>query len=169
MTVVDIGSLAEEKASELMGRGTVDAWAACASIWARVYVLATPGWVSWPAVHATVNAALPLALGRCAGVDLPASAEQTIARLGTFDVEDDGSAEWQYTIDIVTMLLDVLHGDDVDNCVRTSIRTYLEGTFNILANEMAASDGRPISHADTTARMANDKTWWHTVEFVRSL
>jgi len=67
------------------------------------------------------------------------------------------------------MLLGALHGDDVESCVRTSIQSYLEGTFSILANEMAKSDGRPISHADAEVRIADDKTWLRTLEFVRSL
>jgi hypothetical protein len=166
---VDIGSLVRAKTSELAKRSTTDRWAACASLWARVYVLANPGWTRWPHVHARVRAALPVALARCTGVGMPASHAQHIVELNSFEIEDDGSAEWQWVIDLLSMLLVALEGQHVDACVETAIRTYLEGTFNVVANQMAEGVGRPISQRDAEARMPRDETWQRTVAFVRSL
>jgi hypothetical protein len=166
---VDISSLVLARTSELATRSTTDRWAACASLWARVYVLASPGWTRWPDVHARVRAALPVALARCTGVGLPASYAQHIAELNSFEIEDDGSAAWQRVIDLLSMLLVALEGQQVDACVETAIRSYLEGTFNIVANQMAEGAGRPISQRDAEARMPQDETWQQTVAFVRSL
>jgi hypothetical protein len=57
----------------------------------------------------------------------------------------------------------------VGACVQIAIRTYLEGTFNIVANEMVAGAVGTISQTDAEARMAQDETWRRTVAFVRSL
>lgn len=152
-----------------MNRPTTDRWAACASLWARVYVLAARGWTRWPQVHARVRAALPVALDRSTRVGLPASHQQHVAELNDFAIEDDGSAEWERVIEIITMLVVALEGQHVDACVQAAIRTYLEGTFNIVANRMAVAAGGTISHADAKARMAHNETWQQAVAFVRSL
>jgi len=39
--MVDVRQLAREKAAELVGRSTVEAWGALASLWGRLFVLAT--------------------------------------------------------------------------------------------------------------------------------
>jgi hypothetical protein len=53
---------------------------------------------------------LLVALGRCTGVGLPASHEQHIAELNGFDIEDDGSAEWERVVEVISMLLVALEG-----------------------------------------------------------
>jgi hypothetical protein len=167
VTSVDVGSLAEDKTSELMSRPAVDGWAACASVWARLFVLATPGWAKWPELHAVVSSALSLALARSTGLALPAA--DVVAQLGELEVEDDGSPEWQYVIDIVVMLQTALYDDDLENAVRTTVLTYLEETFTLLSNDLASRAGRPISLTDAEARLAEDERWRRAVDFVRSL
>lgn len=164
---VDPGSLADELASELVTRSHSDAWAACASLWARVFVLAAPAWTRWPDLHATVAGALAAALDQVVGADPEVGCH--LERLGAFDIEDDGSAEWQHAIDLVAMLLPALEGDDAGACVRTAVLTHLEGTFNTAANRMAITDGHPLSHTEATARITSDDQWRQAVTFVKGL
>jgi hypothetical protein len=85
------------------------------------------------------------------------------------DIEDDGSAEWQFAVDLIAMLSAVLDDQDVKSCLMTTLSTYLEGAFNVLANKMAVSDGRPIPNDEVTMRLAHDEAWRRAVELVRSL
>jgi hypothetical protein len=67
------------------------------------------------------------------------------------------------------MLSAVLDDQDVKSCLMTTLSTYLEGAFNVLANKMAVSDGRPIPNDEVTMRLAHDEAWRRAVELVRSL
>jgi hypothetical protein len=167
MISVDISSLVDDKASELLGRPAAHGWAACASVWARVYVLASPGWARWPHLHQPVTMALSAALARCTGLDPAVPPE--VEELTDFELEDDGSPEWQYVLDIVTMVLTALEDDDLATCVSSTLTTYLEQSFTLLANDLAEQDGRPISQADADARLAVDDRWRQVVDFVHAL
>jgi hypothetical protein len=169
MTSVDISSLVKHKTGELVTRPPVAAWAACASIWAREYVLAAPGWLKWPDARATAGDALAVALARSAGADVSATVADVAARLGAFDVEDDGSDEWQHVLDVVTMLAGALEDDDLETTVEATLTTYLEGTFTVLANNLAETDGRPISLVDAEERLAGDERWRAAVDLVRAV
>jgi len=86
-----------------------------------------------------------------------------------FDVEDDGSAAWNYMIDVMEMISAAIGGKDVDTCLKTAIRVYLEVSFNLRARDFALEQGSPISYADAKARMASDPVWIRSVNFVNSL
>jgi hypothetical protein len=163
----ELTSLVDKKVGELSTRPAEDAWAACAAVWAHVFVLATPGWQRWPAVRRTVGDALLAAVDVATGEQ--GGAGDVVARLEAFDVEDDGSAEWQRVIDIISMLLSALTGDGAIACATTALTTYLEGTFNILANDLATRDGHPISQADASRRIPEDERWQRAVAFVSAL
>jgi hypothetical protein len=169
MTTVDIDSLINQKSYDLLTRSTSCAWAACAAIWARVFVLASPGWKRWPEFFGTVRDALSLAMLRCTEHGAIAPPELLIAKLEGFSVEDDGSAEWQFVLDLVVMLSAALDGQDVSVCLQTSIRSYLEGMLNVLSNNYAVAAGGVIPHNIAMKQLAADPEWGRTVEFIKAL
>ena len=161
-------SLVNQKVGELSTRSETDAWAACAAVWAHVFVLASPGWQRWPQLAGPLGKALLAAMGAVTGGGEPVPAG-LIAHLEEFDVEDDGSAEWQYAIDVTAMLLSVLNGEGLVTCATTTLTTYLEGTFNVVANNVAAVAGHPISQLEASSRVPDDEIWRRAVRFVRAL
>jgi hypothetical protein len=163
----DVTSLVREKVAELSTRSEPDAWAACAAVWARAFVLATPGWRRWPDLGNLLGEALGTTLLVVPGAT-PAP-PGLIERLESFDVEDDGSAEWQYAIDVAAMLLSALGGDPLPACATATLTTYLEGTFNVVANNLAMANGRPISQLEAVDRVPESDTWRRAVAFVQSL
>ncbi|MFJ7215539.1 hypothetical protein [Amycolatopsis sp. NPDC098790] len=167
MTSVDIGSLVAEATSGLATRPPADGWAACASIWARVYVQAGPGWVKWPHLRTAADAAVTTALARATGSADPA--DEDLARLGAFDVEDDGSPEWQHVLDVTTMLLAALADDDLESTLHATVTTYLEGAFTMVANDHARAAGVPLRLPEAERALAADERWHRAVAFVRAL
>jgi hypothetical protein len=168
-TTTDTAAIVDATARQILARSEAQAWAACACIWTRLWVLAGPGWVRWPDAQQGVFDALTVALAQCVGVASASSTELVLVRLEGIAVEDDGSPEWGFMLDLVEDLSAVLHGEPVQRCVATTLRTFLEGTFNLLANELAASAGGAISHAEANKRLARSDAWKQTVAFVRSL
>jgi hypothetical protein len=168
-TTTDTAAIVDATARQILARSQARAWAACACIWARLWVLAGPGWVRWPDAQQRVFAGLTLALAQCVGVPSASSTELVLIRLEGIAIDDDGSPEWGFMLDLVEDLLAVLHGEPVQRCVATTLRTFLEGMFNVLANELAASAGGTISQAEATKRLAHNDAWKQTVAFVQSL
>lgn len=118
---------------------------------------------------ATVQDALSYAMQRSTEVgDLP-SAELLLLRLEGFDVEDDGSTEWQFVVDLIAMISAALDAQDISVCLRTALRSYLEGMFNVLANTYAIEDAKPISNDEVARRLANDDEWRRVIDFVKGL
>jgi len=75
------------------------------------------------------------------------SGELLLSALEGFDIEDDGSAEWQYVVDLIVMISAALDGQDVSVCLQTALRSYLEGTFNVLANlGLSPGIGQALPH-----------------------
>lgn len=168
MITVDTDSLVSQKSHDLLTRSMNFAWAACASIWARVFVLASPGWKRWPEVFETAQNALSLAMLRSAGGTI-SPPEFLIAKLEGFSIEDDGSAEWQFVFDLIVMLSAVLDGQDMAVCLETSIRAYLEGMLNVISNNYAVAAGGVISNDVAMERLAADPEWRRVVGFIESL
>jgi hypothetical protein len=160
--------MVDQKAGELAGRPPAEAWAALASLWARLFVLAGSGWSRWPALRASVEAGFVGALER-ARSGARSSAPALLGPLEAFSVEDDGTAEWQYAIDLVAMLADALRGTELDQCVRNALTWYLEGTFNILANELSDVRGRPVSQTEASAHVGQNDRWHRAVQRIASL
>jgi len=169
MTTVDIGAVVTEKSRDLLTRSPICGWAACASVWARVFVLATPGWRRWPHLHASVMEAFTLATHRATTATIPAPPDLPLLTPERFDIEDDGSPEWQHVVDLIAMLTTALDGQNLGQCLQTTLRTYLEGTFNILANIHAVTAGGSISHPEAETLLTHDHEWSKAVEFVQAL
>jgi len=93
----------------------------------------------------------------------------TLPQPAEFDLEDDGSADWQYLVDLIAMLLPAHDGRDALTCLRIALQTYLEGTYIVLANEESARLGRPISQTEAQATVQADASWRHAVAFAQSL
>ena len=169
LTTVDRSALVSQKSAELLARPPISAWAACASIWSRVFVLSGPGWAPRPDLLDKMREALSHALQRTVGIGELPSAEPLLADFQTFDIEDDGSMAWIYMVDLIEMLSAPIGGQDIGVCVKTSLRVYLDGVFNSLARGYAVAEGRPIPYSEAKDRIAGEVEWRRTIEFVRSL
>lgn len=169
MSIVDIDDLVDQKTRDLFTRPESNRWAACAAIWAQVFVLAAPGWKRWPEFFGTVWDAFSHAMLRCIEPDAFSSPELLIAKLESFDIEDDGSAEWELTVGLIAMMSAVLDGQDSRVCLQTTIHAYLEGKLNVLRNNYAASAGGVISNDVAMKQLAADPEWRRTVEFIGAL
>ena len=164
----DIETLVRNKTQELFQRSQTDAWAACCSIWVRLLVSARPGWMKWPELRDVALEALNLALRRSLDMEMPPH-ERLVLKLEGFSVDDDGSDEWQQTVDLIGMLLAALDDQDVNVCLTLTLTTYLEGVFHQLANRLALAVGGPISDLEARTRLAGDADWLRTVRFVEAL
>jgi hypothetical protein len=169
LTGVDIKALASEESGELLARSPVRAWAACATIWSRIFVLSAPGWRRYTQISEKILDAYSLAMQRSIGISAPPSVESLLSAFEAFDIEDDGSAEWSYTIDLIEMLSAAIGGEDVSACLETALRVYLTEIFNALTRAYAIADGKPISYAEAKTRIADDVTWRRTLDFISAL
>lgn len=169
MTTTDIDALVNQKLTELLARPESWGWSACASIWAHEFVLASPAWRRWPNFFATVREALSDALLRCVDPGVILVADPLLEALEGFDVEDDGSPEWQFAVDLIAMISTALGGQELSICLETAVRSYLEGIFNVLGNTYAVAAGRPISQVETIKRLVSDTEWNRAVIFIRGL
>ena len=162
----------EALVQETLGRLTVlplhRQWAACAAVWARLWALATPGWPRWPGAAERVLAAMSVAFARMGNVPAPSS-DLALVGLEALDMEDDGTAEFQSALDLASLLIQALADLDASRCLEVTIRTYLEGTFNVLANEHADRTGRSVTHAVALVEVGNSSDWHDAVRLVRSL
>jgi hypothetical protein len=66
LTTVDTVVLVNQKSRELLDSSTMAAWAACVSIWSRVFVLSSPEWARSPELSQIMSAALSAAMQRSA-------------------------------------------------------------------------------------------------------
>jgi hypothetical protein len=169
MTIVDTDALVEQKCRELSARSTESVWAACASIWGRVFVSAGPGWAKWPDIVSLTSEAFSLAMLRASGATGLPSAGPILSAFKDLDLEDDGSDEWEHVIDLIEMTSAAIGGQDPARCLETTLRTYLEGEINILRVGYAIADGRPISVAQADQRLSQDPVWQRIVDFVMAL
>lgn len=145
------------------------AWAACASIWSRVFVLSGPGWMRFPDLFEKMRYAFSLAMQRSVGVGTLPSVDLLLSALEAFDIEDDGSVEWLYMVDLIVMISAAIAGQEVSACLDTALRSYLDGVFNALVRSYAVADGRPISYSEAKKRLAGDAEWGRAVEFISAL
>jgi hypothetical protein len=169
MSTVDIDDFIDQKSRDLLTRSESCGWAACAAIWARVFVLASPGWKRWPEFFNTVRDAFSLAMLRCIEPSAISPPELLIVKLESFEIEDDGSAEWQLVVDLIAMISAALDGQDARVCLQTAIRSYLEGMLNVLRNDYAVAAGGVISHDIAMKQLTADPEWCRAIEFIEAL
>ena len=155
--------------NRLRDRRVEDQWAACAKLWTQLWVLGSAGWAKWPETARRVFDGLQLALTRAGGLPDERSAELVLLGLETIDVEDDGSPEWQYMIDLSAVLTEALGNRDSHEAVEVTIRTYLEGAFNVLANDVAVQSGKAVSQSVAVEAIARNATWDGAVALVNAL
>jgi hypothetical protein len=169
VTSTDLKVMADEKFAELMAGPPGRAWAACAAIWARVFVLSGPGWHKAPRLAGAAREAFVLAVRRAAGMAEFAPDEGLMAKLESFDVEDDGTAEWQYMVDLIGMVQVAVRGKDLSRCVWQALSIYLDQSFDISSRKYLEAAGRPLRLTEVEQLLASDTVWAGTVSFVRSL
>lgn len=167
---VDISRLAHQKAEELIGRSELEAWSALACLWVRTFVLIDGGWSRWPELRPIFEEALLTALDVASGGDRSSvRLGSIVAQLESASIEDDGSAEWQHLIDLIAMLLDVLQARAVRTCIENAIAWFLEGEFNIRANELAEAKGTPVSESEARRSVESQAQWAKAVALVGAL
>ena len=164
---VGIGELVDAKVDEVAG-DTGRAWAGCSALWTRAFANARRALDRWPALRPRVETALVAAVTQTVrgSVGVPPS---TLPGVAEFDIEDDGSADWQYVVDLIAMLLPALDGRDASTCLRIALLTYLDGTFIVLANAESGRLGRPISETEAQASVEAHESWLRAVAFAQSL
>jgi hypothetical protein len=91
------------------------------------------------------------------------------ALLQQLSLNDDGSSEWQFVVDLIAMLSEALHGTPVGPSLKNAINWYLEGTFNVLSNEKSRDLGRPISQKEAREMLELDNRWIGAKAFVNCL
>jgi hypothetical protein len=165
---VNVENLIEEKAAELAARPVVDGWAACAAIWARLFVLAGPGLRRWPDIAAGLSSVFVAALRRGAGIGVNPEFQIPVS-VKEFHIEDDGSDEWTYMVDLIGVITPPVEGGGVSECVDVAIQTYIDSMFNSRARAYADEAGGPISVADVNERILSDPAWLRVLNFVKSL
>jgi len=111
---------------------------------------------------------MSVAFARMGNVPAPSS-DLALVGLEALDMEDDGTAEFQSALDLASLLIQALADLDASRCLEVTIRTYLEGTFNVLANEHADRTGRSVTHAVALVEVGNSSDWHDAVRLVRSL
>jgi hypothetical protein len=165
----EIEQLVTTKASQLADRPSTMIQAAQMALCARGYVLASAGWQRWPELHQWVHQAMQVMLTRAVSAEHEPVSERLIVALEAFDVEDDGTAEWQRAVDLVSMLIEILNDAPAIEALTNSMLAHLEGTFTVVANAKAESLGRPISETEAEKLVAVDPHWQWERDFVSSL
>jgi hypothetical protein len=162
-------AIVSEKSAELVVAAPERSWAACAAIWARVFVLSGPGWERAPGAAEAIQEAFSLAMRRAAGMGEFVPDERLVAELEAFDVADDGSAEWQYMIYLMGMVQMAVCGKDLSDCLKNALQMYLEMSFHMINRTYGTMAGGPISWKDAKEVVAADADWARVVEFVLAL
>jgi hypothetical protein len=167
----EIPRLVAEKIRALEGTPAARRWAAVVGVVTRQFVLVGDGWSRWPAWFEASSDGVDVLLARAAGRPVADEENRRVLRqLEAFDVEDDGSDEWQHAVDLVTALTRAVEGaDDVDALLEATTLRYLEGTFNIIANARADAAGKPVSQADAARHVPESEEWRAAVAFVREV
>jgi hypothetical protein len=109
------------------------------------------------------------AIRRSTGFDDSSNTGMFPDALISFDVEDDGSIEWNYTIDLLGVMGPIIEGRDVDACLRKAVRIYANSMFNSIARRYGAEVGGSISVSEVKARLADDPAWLRVLNFIASL
>jgi hypothetical protein len=122
-------------------------WTNCGALWGRLFVLSAPLWNRSPTALVDARDALVAAI-RYAGSADDIRAADLVARLEAFAVEDDGSPEWQYAVDLLGSLRHALSGEAPATTLAKAVTSYLDSTFTDLSNQLSEVAGGPISQID---------------------
>jgi hypothetical protein len=148
-----------------MDRVERDSWANFGSLCARLFVLAGPMLERAPTIQRDVEDALLAMLSRRSELYDPLA-----RRLEAFEIEDDGTPEWGYTVDLIDNLLHALEGLDGASCLASGLRSYLDTTFNEVALRLAEAAGNEIvSQAEAERLVPTDPSWRRANELARAL
>lgn len=167
--IADIERLVDTKMDQLTLRPAHEMWAAHGSLCARAFVLAAAGWRRWADWKLKAIDGLEVVFRYYVDPEASPPDERIVASLEGFDIEDDGSLEWQSVVDSLSMLLHVLNREGPDVCLRNAMTTYLEGMFHSIADSQVQSLGRPISHDEAEKVVGEDPAWAEAERFVMAL
>jgi hypothetical protein len=166
----EITRLVEEKVRALEGTPAARRWAAVVGVVTRQFVLVGDGWFRWPGWFEAARDGVDVLLANAAGRPVGDEENRRVLRqLEGFDLEDDGSDEWQHAVDLVTALTRAVEGADLDALLEATTLRYLEGMFNAIANARADAAGKPVSQADAARHVPESEEWRASVAFVREV
>jgi len=104
---------------------------------------------------------------------LPVSSEraqEVLDRLNRFDVADDGSGEWQHIVDLLSALIRMLQGAELDEILEHAASNYLEGTFAAIANRLAEDEeSGVISRAVASRGVPATAAWREATAFLEAV
>jgi hypothetical protein len=89
--------------------------------------------------------------------------------MAAFDIEDDGSIDWQRLIDLLAMLQPVAAGADARTTASIAVRTYLEGTFHAIERDASDAAGRPISELEAESIVRGSTAWLGALALVNPI
>jgi hypothetical protein len=156
--------LPRRKAREFAARPR-EGWAALSALWAYAFVEAGPALSRWPTRRRPTEQGLALAIAYAAGLshadDIP---NDVVAGLESFEIEDDGSPDWQRLVDLTGMLADCLAGKPLDVCAERALTWFLDSCMNHLGDELGARNASALRDLVT-----KDARWERTLAWVDAL
>jgi hypothetical protein len=136
----------------------------------RWFVLAGPGWARWPDWGETAAEGLEVVTARLAGVQVEDARRAAIrSRLDAFDIEDDGSDEWQYAVDLISTLDRALAGAALPELLEYAVTAYAEGTYTTIANALADANGGVTTQATANRDVPRTDEWRRARAFLDGL
>jgi hypothetical protein len=157
--------LPRRKAREFAARPRREGWGALSALWATAFVQAGPALNRWAARRRPTEEGLALAITYAAGLsyadDIPID---LVIDLEEFEIEDDGSFEWQRLVDLTGMLADCLAGKPLDVCAERALTWFLDGRMNELGDELGARSASALRDL-----VAEDARWQRTLAWVDAL
>lgn len=146
-----------------------DQWAQSAVIWSRLWLLGEPIWRAHDDAREQVLKALAAALALPMKPLTSSEVKSALAALEAFDVPDDESQEWQYAVDLVSLLAAAFADPQPLAAAEASVSTYLDAVVNAVANDAARGRGRSVSHSEVLELLPVSREWARAVQFVSSL
>lgn len=145
----------EEAVAEASSRferlGPLEQRARLAAILMRIWVLASPAFDRWPQLREPFEQALFTSC-QPSRPHLGQTPSELSERLD-FDVESDGSPEWEHLVDLAGLLMDSLDGVGVEQVYLRAMTTHLDTTYGILGNELVAGASRADMHRELRAEV----------------
>lgn len=134
-------------------------------IWARLLLGVGSGWERWPQLQAATLQALGAALeqnGDGSGIE-----DGVLSALESMILpDDDGTAEWQCLIDLISSLGEALRKGIGSDVYEDTVVMFLENVKNSIANRVCSQKGRSISETELDELLPGDAEWREAVEFV---
>lgn len=125
--MIELEQVLNASLAQLPGRSDPENWTLCAGLFAAMWPPASPLLRAHPVAAAQLLAGFGKALARAGGIGDETAARAALTELETFDIEDDGSSDWQRIMDLASALIPVLSGEPPLACAQQAVTIFLEG------------------------------------------